>query len=187
MNPTVSRQQRVSIALAVCASLGYGTTTTLSRLAYDAGTSPLFLTLFRYALVAVIMIAVVGVLRKPWRLNVNLGLLAGCTLGLFMISIGHLGAVHYIPVSLAAIIFYTFPLQVLMYRLCVHRQSVSVIEFTAFALAFIGLSIALGPKFNIVDWRGLVLAFMGSLGAALFLLCYERFPKQIDENGNQCN
>jgi drug/metabolite transporter (DMT)-like permease len=95
-------------------------------------------------------------------------------------SIGHLGAVRYIPVSLAAVIFYTFPLQVIAWKRLVHRQAVSRYELIGFGLAFAGIALALGPQFQQMDVVGLLLAISGSLGATVFILSYERFPGDID-------
>ena len=131
-------------------------------------------------MVGIIMIAIMLILRKSWRLRVSPWLFCGCVLGMYTISIGHLGAVKYIPVSLAAIIFYTYPLQVIAYRRWISRKSVSWLEAAGFLLAFIGLVIALGPEFHTVDWRGMAMAFVGSIGALVFFICYESFPREIE-------
>ena len=63
-NPFVGR------ALALGAALLYGVNTTLSRLAYDTGTTPVSLTLYRFAISAALMLALVAALRKSWKLVV---------------------------------------------------------------------------------------------------------------------
>ena len=166
--------------LALFAALSYGANTTLSRLAYDTGTNPVSLTIYRYAMITAIFIGVMLVMRRTWRLRVSPRLYLGCVLGMYAISIGHLGAVNYIPVSLSAIIFYTYPLQVIAYRRWVSRQPTTWPEALGFVLAFTGLIIALGPEFHQMDWRGLVLAFIGAIGALVFLICYESFPDDTD-------
>ncbi len=165
---------------ALLAAVSYGANTTLSRLAYDTGTTPFSLTAYRYLLIAIIMVAIMLILRKPWRLRVPLWLFAGCVLGMYVVSIGHLGAVQYISVSLSAIIFYTYPLLVIAYRRWISHKSVNAYETIGFVLAFAGLVVALGPEFHEVDWRGLVMAFSGSIGAALFVICYELFPEDTE-------
>ena len=126
------------------------------------------------------MLVLVAILRKSWRLQVSPPIFILCVAGMYITSIGHLGAVRYIPVSLAAIIFYTFPLFVIAWKRLVGKQPVTVYELTGFVLAFAGLAIALGPEFHQMDVTGLLLAFSGSLGATLFILSYERFPKDTD-------
>lgn len=176
----MNKNQIVGRCIALGAAIFYGFNTTLSRLAYDTGTTPLSLTLYRFLMAAILMIAIVMMLRKSWKISVALPVFACCILGNFTISIGHLGAVKYIPVSLAAIIFYTFPLMVVAYKRLAQREAVTRNELLAFVVAFIGIGIALGPDFHEFGFIGIALAFLGALGATLFILSYERFPKDTD-------
>jgi drug/metabolite transporter (DMT)-like permease len=176
----MNKNQIVGRSLALGAAIFYGVNTTLSRLAYDTGTTPLSLTIYRFLMATILMIAIVLVMRKSWRLSVKPLVFASCIFGNFAISIGHLGAVNYIPVSLSAIIFYTFPLLVIGYKRFAQRQPVTPNELLAFLLAFIGIGVALGPNFHEFDLRGIALAFFGAIGATIFILSYERFPKETD-------
>jgi len=170
----------VGRAIALGAAIFYGFNTTLSRLAYDTGTTPVSLTLFRFAMSAVLMAALVLLLRRSWRLVVSPLLFTLCVLGMFATSIGHLGAVNYIPVSLSAIIFYTFPLLVVAWKRIAQREAIAGRELAAFIIAFGGIALALGPDFHRFDLRGLALSFSGALGAATFILSYEKFPADTD-------
>ena len=178
----MNANQIVGRAIALGAAIFYGFNTTLSRLAYDTGTTPMTLTLLRFVISAFLMAALVAVLGKAWRLAVRPRLFAVCVFGMFATSIGHLGAVNYIPVSLSAIIFYTFPLIVVAYKRIARREPVARSELAAFVLAFAGIGIALGPDFHQFDARGIALAFGGALGASIFILSYERFPAQTDSH-----
>jgi len=166
--------------IALIAAIFYGFNTTLSRLAYDTGTTPVSLIVFRFLLTSLAMIILVALLRKSWRMQVSPRVFVLCVLGMYITAIGHLGAVRYIPVSLAAIIFYTFPLFIIAWKRLVGKQPVTIFELIGFILAFAGLAVALGPEFHQMDITGLILAFSGSLGATLFILSYERFPKDTD-------
>jgi drug/metabolite transporter (DMT)-like permease len=83
-------------------------------------------------------------------------------------------------VSLAAIIFYSFPLLIVAYKRIAHREAVTRNELLAFVLAFIGIGVALGPDFHEFSPIGIALAFSGAIGATVFILSYERFPPQTD-------
>ena len=176
----MNKNQIVGRALALSAAIFYGFNTTLSRLAYDTGTTPVSLTIYRFLMAAILMISIVLILRKSWKISVTPLVFASCIFGNFAVSIGHLGAVNYIPVSLSAIIFYTFPLMVVGYKRIAQREPVTGNELLAFLLAFIGIGVALGPDFHEFDSRGIALAFFGALGATIFILSYERFPKGTD-------
>ncbi len=176
----MNKNQIVGRAIALSAAIFYGFNTTLSRLAYDTGTNPVSLTLYRFLMSAALMIILVLILRKSWKLAVSPVVFVACVFGMFATSIGHLGAVNYIPVSLSAIIFYTFPLMVVAYKRLAHREPVKRSELVAFLLAFIGIGIALGPDFHNFDPTGIALAFFGAIGATIFILSYERFPQETD-------
>jgi drug/metabolite transporter (DMT)-like permease len=176
----MNKNQMIGRAIALGAAIFYGFNTTLSRLAYDTGTTPVSLTLYRFLMSAVIMMLLLLILRKSWKFEVAPGLFAICAIGMFVTSIGHLGAVNYIPVSLAAIIFYSFPLLIVAYKRIAHREAVTRNELLAFVLAFIGIGVALGPDFHEFSPIGIALAFSGAIGATVFILSYERFPPQTD-------
>ncbi len=105
----MSNPQFAGRVIALSAAIFYGFNTTLSRLAYDTGTTPVSLIVFRFLLTSVAMVVLVAILRKSWRMQVSPRVFLLCVAGMYITSIGYLGAVRYIPVSLAAIIFYTFP------------------------------------------------------------------------------
>ncbi len=176
----MNKNQMIGRAIALAAAIFYGFNTTLSRLAYDTGTTPVSLTFYRFLMSAAVMILLVLILRKSCKLEITPGLFAICVAGMFATAIGHLGAVKYIPVSLAAIIFYCFPLLVVAYKRLAQREAVRRNELMAFVLAFIGIGIALGPDFHEFNPIGIALALTGAIGATVFILSYERFPPQTD-------
>jgi drug/metabolite transporter (DMT)-like permease len=79
-----------------------------------------------------------------------------------VMSIGYLGSVAYIPVSLAAIIFYLFPFYVAVLSSLLGRDPLTPGKGVALVAAFVGLALALGPGFDDLDWRGIA----GALAAA---------------------
>ncbi len=176
----MDRAYWVGRSIALGAAIFYGFNTTLSKLAYDTGTTPVTVTFVRFALSALLLAAILLLLGKSWRIRVAPAVFAACVLGMVMTSIGHLGAVKFIPVSLSAIIFYTFPLLVIAWKRVAQRAPVTRRELTAFVLAFAGIGIALGPEFHTLDPVGIALAACGACGATLFILSYERFPPDTD-------
>jgi len=89
---------------------------------------------------------------------------------LFMIGIGYLGATQYIPVSLAVLVFYTAPLFVAIVSRFTENEPITIIRVLAIIIAFIGLSLALEIRsLNTVDWRGILLGFVASIGGTSFV------------------
>lgn len=153
------------IVLAACC---FGLITTLSRLAYDDGGSPVTQVLLRF----VAFVALVGPLLKLMGRPLGLpraGILSalGIAVLMLMMSAGYLFSVAYIPVSLAAMIFYTFPLMVGVLSAATGREPITKVKIVALVGAFAGLALALGPSFASLDLRGAALALTAAVGVAL--------------------
>ena len=88
-----------------------------------------------------------------------------CTLS--MVSFGYQGSVAFIPVSLAALIFYTYPLLVGIVATLSGRDRMTLGKGAALIAAFVGLSLTLGPSFEALDWRGVASALMAAFGMTL--------------------
>ncbi len=157
------------IAAFSATSLGF--ITTLARMTYDAGSNSLTIVLLRAAFGGVLLLAIAAATRqslyvpKPMRLP-----LAICGVGLSMISFGYMASVAFIPVGLAAMIFYTFPLMVLIAEAVQERRMPGPRRIAVFAVAFAGLALVIGPSFDILDWRGIACAFVGGLGTMILFL-----------------
>src|SRR3546814_3423835 len=78
---------------------------------------------------------------------------AGIALGQLGITIGYLSAVAYIPVSLAALVFYAYPVLVAGLLPLTGRGGVGWTTAAAFLAAFAGLALALAPSFTTLDPR----------------------------------
>lgn len=153
---------------ALVSATSFGLISTLARLYYDAGGNMLTLVAIRPVLAALC----VGVLA-PWlgfRLTVPRPALvpvAGISAGLLIISISYLSAILFIPVGLAALLLYTYPLMVAGAVAVLNKKRPSLRTAGAFVLAFAGLALAIGPGIDSLDVRGILLALTAAGGAAL--------------------
>ena len=136
---------------------------TLARYAYDAGANGLGVTTARAMFfVPVIYLfcrlsgRIIRLTRQDWLQTVGLGLLMG---GAYY---GHLGAIEFIPVGLAAILFFTFPPIIGLIQTFVLREPPGLSKTLALAASFSGLAIMLGFSWGNASPLGMVLA----LGAA---------------------
>jgi drug/metabolite transporter (DMT)-like permease len=156
-----------SLLVAVAASF-YGVGTTFSRLAYDGGSNPLTVVLLRSAAFVVLVTILLLILRRSIKVPAG-GLFATLwmALTLSMVSLGYQSSVAFIPVSLAALIFYTYPLLVGLFATAVGRDRLTPLKVLALVAAFIGLAMALGPGFGQLDWRGVAGALIAALGMML--------------------
>jgi len=93
-----------------------------------------------------------------------------------LVSICYVSSITFIPVGLAAMTFYTFPLVILMVSPLVEKVELSALIWLACALTFGGIALAIGPSFSQLDWRGFALAGCASLAAASQFFLAARAP-----------
>ncbi|MEQ9487498.1 MAG: DMT family transporter [Alphaproteobacteria bacterium] len=83
----------------------------------------------------------------------------------------YLTSVGYIPVGLAALLFYMHPILVaLLTTVLKQGPTASRGQWFCFLAAFTGLGLALGPEVGGLDWRGVALAFAAALTVAVYLV-----------------
>lgn len=167
--------------VALVGALAFAPITTLARLAYDAGADGATLVLFRF-LVAVLVLWAIILIRRRLPLLPRGAWLKALGAGVCWIggTYGYLGAVEYIPVSLAAVAIYSFPLVVAALSPFVEKTRLTLLHGLAFCTAFGGLALALGPELSSLDWRGLALAGAGIAGSAGMLLLTARQRPEVD-------
>jgi drug/metabolite transporter (DMT)-like permease len=154
-----------------------GLNTTFARLAYDGGSNAITVVTFRCLLAIVATAILVAALRQSMRLSAGAWLpVIGSSLGLTVTSVCYLAAASLIPVGLAALLFYTYPLMVAAGRWGRDDGPSAVI----FVVAFAGLALSLGPSLEDLDWRGIALALMAATGAWLMFHSAARAVRHRD-------
>ncbi len=157
--------------LIVLAACSFGLITTLSRIAYDAGGTPTTQVFLRFVAFVLLIGPLIKLLGRPVLLpRGGLARTLGIAVLMLMMSAGYLFSVAYIPVSLAAMIFYTFPLMVGVLSAATGREPMTTVKIVALLGAFAGLALALGPSFTSLDPRGVALALTAAIGVALATL-----------------
>lgn len=178
MTDPLNRRKGLTLAFIAAVSLAF--ITTFAKLSYQNGATPFTLITFRALVGVFILLALARLFEGPLvidRRNLPAVLLAG--LGLGMITVGYMSSVAYIPVGLAALIFYLFPLVLLVYEAIRDRRRPGIRRITAFGLAFIGLALALGPSMDNLDFRGVALAFGGGLGSMVLFIAGQKASSSL--------
>ncbi len=144
----------------------YGLIPPLARLGFEHGVPPHDAVAIRtVGLLAVsgLLVALFGsapsVPRRGWPW------LAALSLSSASVSICYLSAVSFISVGLAVIVFYTFPIVVLLLSPLLEGRPIGWTRLGLALMAFAGLTVAIGPSLAALDWRGLALAGVASLSA----------------------
>ena len=159
------RQMQGLVLLCVTA-LFFGSAPTFARLAFDGGTDAVSLQVFRFAITGTATFAAAALTRHLPRLArgqlVRLCLLALCTA---LSSYCYMTAVRYIPVAVASLTFFTFPLIVAPLSHFLRLDLLTMRKGVASVVAFAGLCLVLGVDLDL-DWYGVALAFLAGVSVA---------------------
>jgi drug/metabolite transporter (DMT)-like permease len=161
-------QSGIGLMLALGGASAYGINIVFARMAADAGISGVSVVFYRVLLmlVAVALIAIMTrrsvVVPKGERVAVLMLGLASTGVGVAYIS-----SIAFIPVTVAVVIFYTYPILIVLLSPLVdgggRRPELLVIAF----VAFVGVALVVGPAFGELDWRGMALAAVASVSGTL--------------------
>ncbi len=147
------------VAFGLVSAASFGLMTTLAQIIYADGGNAISFALTRSTVAAVVTLAVCLAVRGAWRVaRPGWFATAMVALGQTGMSVCYLNAVAYIPVGLAAILYYSFPIVVLLLECAERRELPGPIRVATFLAAFVGLALAIGPSFEQLDWRGIAFA-----------------------------
>jgi drug/metabolite transporter (DMT)-like permease len=160
------------VALLVLSASAYGAVPIFARFYYDAGGTPLALLAFRYVagvLLLAVMLPLTG--RKPKASA------AGIAIGALLawVSYGYLGSVRYIPVSIAALILFTYPMLTVVTARFLGLERIGWRRGLGVVTVFLGLAMGLDVDPEVaLDWRGVALAAAAAIAYTALLLLSQR-------------
>jgi drug/metabolite transporter (DMT)-like permease len=155
------------ILLALAAASFYGFIPASTRLAFEHGVSVLDVALFRTSVMIPAMVIIARIARMPLVIPPHLRrLFIGQALATFLISTGYLASVTFIPVGLAVILFYTYPVIIVLAAPLVEGTRLNAAKLAIVLIAFAGLALAIGPRFDTLNLIGVALALLGAVSVA---------------------
>lgn len=158
----------LGILCALCAAALYGLMPNFVRAAYNNGVPAAEATLFRTTAIALILGGVALFRGESFAVRrAAIPAFAAQSAATLVISVSYLMSVQYIPVGLAVLIFFTFPVLIMLLSPLVEGHAPGLAPVLVTILAFAGLSLAIGPSFGSLDARGLSLAAAASAGAVV--------------------
>ena len=158
----------LGIGFAVAAASFYGCVPNFARAAFSNGVPAIETVFLRTSVIAIVLGIVASVHRESFRIPYAAWKsFIAQALATFVVSTCYLASVQFIPVGLAVIIFFAFPVIVVLASPIVEGHAPSLERIGIAVLAFIGLGIAVGPGFETLDIRGVLLAAAAAVGCAL--------------------
>jgi len=148
-----------------------GLNTSLARLAYEGGANPGSVVFLRIGASVAVVCLLIIVTRRSFSLPRKAFLpVFGVGVAVIFQGSAYLSSVAFIPVGLAVLLFYTYPLMVAVATSIIDKQKIDRGRKITFIVAFAGIGLAIGPSFTVLDWRGIVLALMGGFGVMMIFM-----------------
>lgn len=156
----------------------YGLNIVYARMASFAGVSGSAIVLYRVLL----MLAFVGIAAAIGRRSLKVareerGIMLLLGVATALVGILYLSSVTYIPVTVAAVVFYTFPILIVLASPFVEKTPLTPTLIGVVLVATLGVMLVVGPAFGDLDWRGLALAFGASVATAIQFFAAARSKK----------
>ena len=162
-------------AFALLSAVTISLTLVLVRITYDAGAGALAVNTTRSVAFVAFLYAFLRLSGRP------AGLPAGPRLTTWMLGVlmcvelyGLFAAVQFISVSLAVLIFYTYPMLILLITRVTAGEPITPLRIAALATAFAGLALVLQAPGEAPDWRGLAWASAATIAFAGVVILSER-------------
>ena len=158
-------------ALAVVAAFCFATGTTVAVIAYDAGASPISVVTTRLTFTLLIVVALIRVTGAAFGLAPRdraIALAMGLVLGIQ--SYAHYEAIAVLPVAIAILLLYLYPLLVGLISHAVGHERMRPVLGVALVVALVGLVLALDVTGEGLDPRGIVLGCIGATAFAVVIV-----------------
>jgi drug/metabolite transporter (DMT)-like permease len=157
----------LGISLALGATLFYGQVPVLARLGFLNGIPAIESIVLRTYAVALAFGIAAAVRREPFGLTraawPSFLLQVAATLS---VSACYLTSVQYIPVNLAVVIFFAFPVIILLFAPVIEGHAPDRMRIAVAVFAFAGIAVSIGLDYSSLNPLGLVLAALAAIGCA---------------------
>jgi drug/metabolite transporter (DMT)-like permease len=166
------------LLLAIGSASLYGFNIVFARMASFAGASGTAIVVYRVLLMLALVAAVAVVARRSLAMaRDERGKLLLLGISSAVQGICYLSSVAFIPVTVAAVVFYTYPILIVLASPFVEKTRLTPALIIVVAVASFGVCLVVGPAFTGLDWRGLALAFGASVATAIQFFTAARCTK----------
>ena len=150
----------------IISATAFGSAPTFAKLAFDNAITPSSLQSYRFLITFVVILFVTIVAKQVTRPNAShLPRLLTLAISTGLSSLCYMTSVKYIPVAVASLTFFTFPLVVAPISHLMKIDKLTQIKVLAMMIAFCGLCLLLGTTYKL-QWIGISMAFAAGLFVA---------------------
>ena len=148
------------------AATAFGSAPTFAKLAFDNSITPSSLQSYRFFITFIVIFFVTIIAKqitKPTHAHFPRLFILAISTGFS--SLCYMTSVKYVPVAVASLTFFTFPLVVALISHLMKIDKLTQIKVLAMIIAFCGLCLLLGTTYNL-QWVGISMAFAAGLFVA---------------------
>jgi drug/metabolite transporter (DMT)-like permease len=169
---------QAGVAAALVSAGNYGLNAVTAQMAAHVGISGALMVFYRVFLMLACVLVAMVVLRQSARVEPGeRGPLVVFGLTSSVIGTAYLSSVAFLPVSVAVVVFYLFPVFIILAEPFVEKRRMNAAQAGAALMAFAGVALVVGARFEGLDPRGLALALLAAVGAAIQFFAAARMPK----------
>lgn len=167
---SINRHTVLGTALAVMAAVAFAFSNASASIAFHGGSNPLTLAAVRFVLPALVLAVWLAIQdRSVWLPRRDAWIAVGLGALTAVYSWALLSAIGAIPLALAIVIFYLFPLVAAIILTLFGWESLGWPTRGAIVLAFVGLALALDPRVNSFDIEGVLLGLIAAIGLGVVI------------------
>lgn len=162
-------REYLGIAVIVGVGLFFALGNTLANIAYAGGSDPVSLSTARFLFPAIALAAILALAGKPPTLLPRRDGVVALALGIVtaVYTLALLSAIEILPVALAVLIFFLFPILTSVILAVMGWERLPVTTIAAGVLAFAGLALALGVSRQALSFEGVIYSGIAALGLAI--------------------
>lgn len=171
----------LGIAVIVGVGLLFALGNTLANVAYAGGSDPVSLSTARFLFPAIALAAILALARKPPTLprrDAAVALALGIVTAVYTLAL--LSAIEILPVALAVLIFFLFPILTSVILAVVGWERLPLTTIAAGVVAFAGLALALGVNRQALSVEGVIYGGIAALGLAIVSAVSSRIIRSGD-------
>ena len=183
MTMTRHYMQYIGILCAVFAAIGYGAVPIFAKLYYEAGGSTATFMFVRLVICFLVFMPVISVVRQrsflpPRECLAGLAIWNAVMLGLY---ITYFNAIEYLDASLVVILFFSYPLFVLLFEGLSRNEAIGRRQVIGAVTCFVGVCLVVTPKILSVSIGliGVGLALLAAMIMAVNLILQKRLVQRI--------
>jgi len=171
----------LGVLLVFMSAVCFGLIPVFAKYAYAGGANVTTLLLLRFTIATLIFCLYIFIKFKKVELSrsnlLSLFLLGGV---LYTLQANcYFASVKYIPASLAVLLFYAYPIFVVLLSLLVEKEMLTRQILSAMALSIIGLTMVLGTSFGQINILGILLSIAAALVYSCYIVYGNRVVKQL--------